>query len=155
MFNTADQITAVLAAQLKVDTTQTPLDAFWSTLVAQAQTRAYNEIQMRLLERGYTAAQISAWDRGAEFELDIAVWWCLTQGAGLSAADLKGVDRFDRREELRSVSVSNAGVLINPGALGRIGFGLQSDDQNVFRFRRRNAGDQRVGGPDDSRGSRW
>lgn len=154
MFLTDAQIVPLLAAQLKIDLATGTLDPFWLTLLATAHSRAYNEIVMRLVQRGYTQAQVDAWDRGAEFEQDLAVFWALSQGAGLQAdADLKGVERLDRRAELDTVSVLNAGVLISPGSAGRIGFGTHDDTNSIFRFKKKPG--TCIDGPDGTYRTHW
>ncbi len=101
---------------------------YWVTIVADAQTSAYQEIVGRLIERGFTEAQINSWDRGAEFELVIMKYWALVNGGGLSGNyDDRFIKMLDRRRELDDVMIAVAGVYITPGQMqpGTINFGTR------------------------------
>lgn len=138
MFLNDAQILAALAAQMKqVDpgTGASLLPAYWNGIVATQHAKAYNEIVTKLAERGYNAAQIAAWDRGAEYETDLALYWCLTIGAGLSSANDQFIKQLDRREDLIKVSVTNSSVLVNPGTAGKVGFGVIDDSRDTFRYK--------------------
>src|SRR5947209_1868334 len=68
---------------------------YWTNIAADSQKAAYYEIQARLLPRGYSLADVTSWDRGAEFERDIALYWCLIKGAGLHDFEDKAVAKLD------------------------------------------------------------
>jgi len=108
-------IESILGTQLKQGSFAA-LPEYWTNIVGVSHPKAYNEIYMALMRRGFTAAQINAWDSGAEYELDISLWWCLVYGAGLQAYDPKWVAQLDRRRNmLPTVEISNAGVWQAPG----------------------------------------
>lgn len=75
----------------------------WQTLVQNSNTSAYQEILGRLITRGYTPAQINAWDRGAEFQTDLALFWTLTKGGGLANYSDVFLKALDRRKDLDTV----------------------------------------------------
>jgi hypothetical protein len=154
VFLTDAAILPSLAAQLKVD--PSAIDGTWTTLLADCHVRAYGEIRRRILQRGYTAAQLAAWDDGPELERDITLWWTLTQGAGLATIDPREIDHLDRREELGSISLTNGGALVNPGKAGRVGQGDMDDSRSVFGFRKsERAADRLARGPRDVRQVKW
>lgn len=133
MYLTDAQIQTSLLPLLKLNDATT-LAAYWTTIISDCHQQAYNEVQGRLLERGYTAAQIAAWDRGAELEKDLSLYWCLTKGAGLNGTDDKWIKVLDRRKELETISVSNAGKVVNPGPVGLVGFGTLSTGVGAFVY---------------------
>ncbi len=128
MFLTDAAVLQSVADLLKVDVASLP--AYWTNVVAEAHAAAYNEMVGRLLDRGYTLAQITAWDQGVFYERMISLFWALTNGAGTSAFDPKFINQFDRRKDLDTVLLAVAGVYIKPGnmdvdAPGTVGFGAE------------------------------
>ena len=94
MFTTDVAVLGNLAAVLKqYDATPSPpvvapTGAFWTQIVLGQHVRAYNEIVARLVARGYDAAtQIPDWDRGAEWELQLATLYALEAGGAAEAVD--------------------------------------------------------------------
>ena len=100
----------------------------WLLIVADANVAAVNEIYGQLTARGFLATQIAGWDRAAEYNLDIGLYWSLVKGAGLSSADDKWVKGLDRRKELETVQVVSAGVWQTPlGPPLAVGVGAMQD----------------------------
>ncbi len=133
MFLTDDQCLQSVADMLK--TAKASLPAYWSSVVSEAHAGAYNEIVGRLLRRGFTLAQITAWDRGAEFERQLTLFWALTNGGGLNSYDDKFIKTFDRRKDLDDVQFSIANVFINPVASdgpGQVGIGSEDTSNDLF-----------------------
>lgn len=128
-FTTVSQLKARVAALLKKDSTE--LADYWGTLVEDAQAAAYQEIVSAFSERGFSLAQIDGWDRGAEFEKDIACFWALTKGAGLTGEDDRWVNKLDRREELKTVKVLVDGEAVGPAA-GAVGHGPVDSSWQTF-----------------------
>lgn len=121
MFLTDGQLTTELQNMLQQPDGFTA--AYWPTLITSANLAAYQDIVARLAARGYSPAQIAAWDRGAEFQKDIGIYWALLRGAGLSkdAYDVAKLKPFDRRLELwdpknaeNSVPVTINGLWVAP-----------------------------------------
>ena len=94
---------------------------------------AYDIIQGVLMARGLTNVQISTWQRGEEFQLDIATYWyCKDEGWGGKLAEERDwVAVFNREKELMTVPVvTNEGVLLLGGA-GIVADGINLIDQNA------------------------
>ena len=63
---------------------------------------AYSDIRRRMVEKGYSDAQLDAWDDNARFNSDLALFWLLKEAAGLGGYDQEQVQAFDHRKELAS-----------------------------------------------------
>lgn len=123
MFIDDTALTTALRDTLQLDSAKT-LTAYWSTIITASNLAAYWEIVSALMERGYTKAVIDTWDRGAEFQRSLGLYWCLEHGAAMDSESVKNVDveKFDRRLELcgdaekkiKPVAVTVAGVLKDP-----------------------------------------
>lgn len=105
------QLTAALhdCLQIKGDN---PTAKFWATIITAANNEAYYIILDALLQRGWSKTDIDQWDRGFEFQRDIGVWKCLTQGSAMAPTLYSGtaLAQLDRREELKRVAVTINGV---------------------------------------------
>jgi hypothetical protein len=145
-FVTPLQVQTAIAARLKLtDITKVP--GATVNAIPDAIDRGYQEIVSKLLGRGYTMTQIVAWDRAAEFNRDLAMFWCAVQSANLDASDL-WVQKLDRRKELDTVAITIGGVLVNPGTSGggQVGFGtLDTTNDIVTRTSRTNLVDRATG----------
>jgi hypothetical protein len=131
MFLASGQLQSDLAGTLK--TTMDRLGNYWGEFILQAQTWAYQEIVSRLLARGFTPTQINSWDRGAEYERALTLWWALQRGAGLEGYDDKFLKMFDRRAELNTVFVSVGGGWQPPADTpGTVGTGALSTGRDMF-----------------------
>lgn len=110
------------------------LPPIWDGIVSKSRVRAYGDIVSGLVGRGFTYTVIAAWDRGAEFERDLALWWALNEGAALGAYPDKILDKLDRRPELATVIVTNTegGVPVLKGS-GQIGRGALDDSDSIFK----------------------
>lgn len=106
-FITDADLKQYLADTLKVDMGTMP--TAWGRIVTAANSAAFLDIRGGLIRRGYRAADILNWDRGAEFNRDIGLYWCLVRGAGLHGYDDRFIKCFDRRKELTEVLVELGG----------------------------------------------
>lgn len=132
MYTTDAQIKQDVADALKVASVS-DLPAYWDNLVARCHVAAYQEIVGALLARGFTQAQIDAWDRGTEFERHLALYFCFTWPQGAGQFDLNAVKLWDRREELKAVQIYYGGAAVDPSASpGTIGAGRIRTDVGVF-----------------------
>ena len=133
-FKTDQDIRNRLAGLLKQEQDQVP--GYWDPIVSDSNAAGYNEIVTKLVARGYSKAQVDAWDRGAEFEIDIALFWCLVKGAGLHGYDDKFINKLDRRAELDEVDVLIDGKLVDPAGVAgdQWGWGLQETSNERFSF---------------------
>lgn len=88
--------------------------------LADANAFAGNEVVGRLLQRGFTLAQIDAWDRRVEFNTTVALWWLFTFGGVPYVGNDQRVKDFDRRKELSDplTALFIGNVLVNPNAAG-------------------------------------
>lgn len=100
---TSAQIKTQLAHCLKI--AEASLPSYWDQHVATAATFARQEVRGRLLERGFEAADVDAWDRLYEFTLDLGVWKSLMLGGEYASFDPAALDALDRRGELAGVTV--------------------------------------------------
>jgi hypothetical protein len=130
--STSDAQTAV-AGVLKVAFADLP--SYWTGVVADSQVSAYQEIEAQLLDRGYILSQVLLWDRGAEFEKDLTIFWALTRGGGLSGMyDDRFIKMFDRRKDLATVAIAISGKYVSPSSdsPGGITTGARSTTGDVF-----------------------
>ncbi|MDE2097714.1 MAG: hypothetical protein KGL39_10735 [Patescibacteria group bacterium] len=110
--------------------------AYVQDILHDANVSAYQEIQGRLLRRGITQAQLDSWDRGAEFQKSIGLYWTLINAAGLSQAIEPAVIKaLDRRSELSVVELYSGGVPLvppTPPAEGLVTTGVMDTSTDMF-----------------------
>lgn len=99
------------------------LPAKFESVVADSFRAAANDVTGLLLARGFSAGQVAAWDRSAEYVLDIGLFWCLTKAGLLGNYSDLFVAKLDRRKELLTTPVMVGGVLVSPGSSAD-GFGV-------------------------------
>ncbi len=116
-------------------------------VITEAHAAAYNEVVGRLLRRGFTLAQITAWDQGIFYERMISLYFVLINTAGTLGYDDRWVKQYDRRADLDTVLVSSANVVEDPaGTAGTVGVGtmdtrndlvvVDPDDRHIGRVTR-------------------
>jgi hypothetical protein len=106
VFIDSAELTTILEGALKVSAGALP--DYWAKIVTDALASAYRDIRGALIQRSFTAAQVDAWDRGAEYQRDIGLYWCLVRGAGMHGYDDRFIKMLDRRKELETVLVEAA-----------------------------------------------
>ncbi len=106
-FLTDAELKTTLAATLKVAEGELP--AYWTTLITECNQAAYKDVRGGLIQRGFTSTQADSWDRGKEYQRDIALYWLLVRGAGLHEYDQKFILLLDRRKDLQTTLVEIAG----------------------------------------------
>lgn len=120
MFVTDAAVLADLMATIKiVDPAKLP--PWWNVLVSLAHPQAYQDLVRGLAQRGYSAAQIAAWDDGPTYERQQSLYYLLsearvTEAAGENAPPQSYVGRLDKRKAMCSVQVTNGGVFQYPAA---------------------------------------
>ena len=87
----------------------------WASIVEDALASATLEIVGAMQARGFSVAQIDAWDRRREYSIDIAKFWALNAGGGLANYSDTFIKNLDRRKELAGVSFTVNGVIVQPG----------------------------------------
>jgi hypothetical protein len=99
---------------------------------ADANQKACDEIHAKLQGRGYTKEQIDAWDRRREFNLDIAIYWCLNDYRGTEESD-GWIRPYDRRKELETVAVLIGRRRVAPGdPTQEVGYGPTRNPNDIF-----------------------
>lgn len=107
MFLTDPDVRQSVAGLLKQDAAT--LAGYWDRLIQECHASAYYDVRGALLQRGFTVAQVDGWDRGAEFERDLTLYWCMVRGGlHVHAISAEQLDRLDRRKELETVLVETA-----------------------------------------------
>lgn len=129
-FLTDDEAKTRLADVLKLKGGAAELQGWWQSIVADANARAYEEITSLLIGRGYTLAQINAWDYGAGFQADLMLYFALSRAATTdhhdSAVGKQFIDSLDRRGELsgqRGGMGGRGGMRGGMGGRGGMGMG--------------------------------
>lgn len=110
----------------------------WLTIITAANASAYSDLQGTLLGRGLSATQVDTWGRGAEFQRDIGIFWCLVKGAAGHNYDDKFVKALDRRADLKTVALldSDGDPLVppDPPLEGQVARGEIVTSADLFRF---------------------
>lgn len=134
------------------------LDTPWTGIAHFANLAAYGQIRNALLKRGFSIAQVDAWDDGAEYQLDLGTFWALTKGGCTKDYDAKFIASLDRRKELPTVYVTRGGVPVVP-ATPRVAVGAMGDPLvDIFNLTDRDLWDwQRAALADNNegRGPQW
>lgn len=123
----------ILAVKSKVKDMPVPHD----TVVVAARTFAYEAILSALVERGFTKAQVDQWRRGAEFELDLTLWWFFRSVVGANQGSYPAEinpKHWDRREELKTVAIMIGDELADAEGETRIGYGAMDDSSDRVRM---------------------
>lgn len=111
---TDNELKTYLAAHLKAAGVSS-LPAHWDVLVPIANTAAYNEIRRRLLGRGFTTAQIDAWDERVFFSYSLSVCHLLKHAASGDTPDT-WQKKFCIVDQLDTVDIMVSGALVEPDA---------------------------------------
>jgi hypothetical protein len=117
MFLTTAEAQQALADDLKIPVGS--LSDYWTGnisgggILPGAQQSAYQDIVGALIGRGFSQAQIDAWDRGPEFERDLMLFRAHSRGGGLSTEKPAALDRS---KDLLRVEVFIKGVWQQPAA---------------------------------------
>ncbi len=131
-FVTDAEVKSALADILAQDVSA--LVSKWDGIITRANASAYQDILSALGARGYTTAQIAAWLRGPEFNLDIALFWCLVHGGASLNYDDRFIKLLDRRGELATVAVIDAAAAVDsPDDVSPVGQGdMLNTSRDVF-----------------------
>jgi hypothetical protein len=116
--------TAVAAANTQGSAASLP--AQWNSIVPSANIFAYNRIRSVLFNRGFTPAQVDAWDERESWNEQVGV--CVAFWRASKSDEDRG-EPFRREfealmEELKEMAIVIDGVIVNPTGSGtRISFG--------------------------------
>lgn len=111
---TTAQVTASLKGLLLKDSSGT-LVSGWASIVADAVESAYADILTALVNRGYTQAQVDAWDALLAWSRRLAIYYALSMGAGLHSYDDKFIEKLKPDLKfLDTAQISIGGVQATP-----------------------------------------
>lgn len=113
---------------------QGTLQPYYKTILSQEHAKAYNWLVSALLKRGFTLAQITAWDMGPFYERDLTLYQTLRRTAALQAVDDRLLGTMDVRKEVMELEcLAIAGVFQDPaGTAGQVGVGDLDTSQDIF-----------------------
>ncbi len=103
-----------------------PLGDEYAEIVAEANRLAIADITRILMTRGYSGAQILAWDDRGRYNLDQAIFWSLMRAGALAGYPDNFAKTFDRRKELEllpAIMIGGEPVKPGPSAIGGISHG--------------------------------
>jgi hypothetical protein len=126
-FYTDEELCAQIQATLSLDA----VDANWKRIAAAANRAAYADIVRAFAARGYSRAQIDAWEDAAAYQADQALFWALVRGGATKDYDSRLLKELDRREDLKTVGITTGGVLVAP-ALSATGAGAMDTTADLF-----------------------
>jgi hypothetical protein len=84
--------------------------AWWSGIISAANRRAWGTIRRKLLARGYSLAQVLAWDDGWELQRALGIYQALSEGIRSDEDQKVDLTPFDREGELDVMPISIGGV---------------------------------------------
>ena len=90
----------------------------WVSITASSNRAAQGNIRQALMARGYTLAQILAWDDVESFNEHLTVFWALVAGGATQSTDQQTIELIklmDRRAELATVTITTDGEIVEPG----------------------------------------
>lgn len=123
------------------------LESKWTTLVADANLAAYDQICHHFLLLGYSQTQIDAWDRGVTFNKFLARYQALIDGAGdrETVGEWRAELDYWRGKLEEVTAIDDGGELEEPDAgPGTVGHGTLSTSNDLFSL---DADDSRRGEP--------
>jgi hypothetical protein len=116
----------------------------WTAIAHYANVAAYGQIRRALMLRGLSQAQVDSWDDGAEYQLDLGLFWALTKGGCTKDYDQKFIQALDRRDELKTAYLTTGGAPVVP-ATSRVARGAMVDSVNdIFALTDRDLWDWEV-----------
>ena len=118
------QLRKAVASAVGVDVSE--LADRWDELISAANEAAANEIVTKLSARGFTVGQIDAWDRRAEFNRSLGLFFVGSDAGFMTAYSPVWVEMHDRRPELAAMECITVGrVLVYPANKTSDGGGTQ------------------------------
>ncbi len=115
MYYTDSQILQALANRLNV-TSAGQLPARWNEIVSSTHSTAYREILGKLLARGFSQAQVDAWDDLATYERELSMFLALSEAGTEASYEADTLRTLDRRRDLLTVELFIGGVWQQPAA---------------------------------------
>lgn len=112
------------------------LESKWATLIADANTAAYDLICHRFILIGYSQAEIDAWDRGATFNKFLARYQALIDGAGdrETVGEWRAELNHWRSKFEEITTLDDGGKVVEPttDSQSTVGYGTLSTRSDLF-----------------------
>ena len=100
------------------------LDALWTARVTDALTRANRAIlDIMVGERGYSAAQVTAWDSLDDYVRQLTLFFVFSEAPGQAGLSWEQIKSWDCRGELRKSAVLAGTVEVEVDEGGTVGGG--------------------------------
>ena len=94
------------------------LEAKYDTICPWAATKATGTIRRKLVARGYTVAQVEAWDDLDEFAVQLSLYWSMARGMNQGANDVWVEKLKEAEEDLDTVTILIDGEEADPDGGG-------------------------------------
>lgn len=93
------------------------LKSRWIAICTRSVERGWRDLKNRLLVRGYTDAQIEAWDDKVSFTQDQSLFWAFVEGSGLADYSDRDYNKLDHRKEVEDAKflLVIGGIPVVPG----------------------------------------
>lgn len=113
-------LTTTLEQGLKVGTGA--LESYWVGIIARCVERGYVDIKNYLMGKGYTLAQLDAWDDRTIYTRDQSLFYAYIEGGGPEDQSERDIKRLDRLTLLMksedAIALSIGGVMVRPDGTG-------------------------------------
>ncbi len=118
---TLEELMQAVADRLK-ESSVDGLEPYWERTCADAIQTGYGDVVRILLGKGYTMAQLDAWDDRRDFTRQQSLFWLMTESSLGSGYDDKEIDKLDRRKELtEAVTIQINGEAVAPASTSGAG----------------------------------
>jgi len=94
-----------LARRLKINNGPNGLPAAWNGIVQEAIQQAYQDILAALGGRGFSVADIDKWASARFYNLQIAMYWTLVNGASLGGYPLDFIRELNLTPRLEKLAI--------------------------------------------------
>ncbi len=135
---TAAQVHRSLADALNI-ADESALPPRWDGIIDEAVTFSANEVSGVLESRGFSVANVAAWDRLFEVTRDLALWRTIVMGGIYNSFDANVIKTLDRRAELHTILVAVNGIYLKPAladaGMAATGGALADDGTATFTYK--------------------
>jgi hypothetical protein len=160
----ADLLAAISQGIKKPLTGEGGLRDYWTPIATRCVNRGYMDVRNALVAKGFTLAQLDAWDDRVQYNLDQSLYWAYIEGGGPADQSERDIKELNRAKQINATDQQFAiminGAMVTPGGTGEaggVGTGRLTlttgavDAYNTFGLRRRRTGQANQYGdaPDD------